>query len=123
MNDSWNAYHRKVDNEDFRRRIADAKNELASAQARLTEMNTEITRQEDALSKATTAAVITELKVSSQILKADKENLKIFITTLTTDITNDEQQYAVRQEEQAFQTEIDNLWKEANVYYEGAINA
>lgn len=123
MNDSWNAYHRKVDNEDFRRRIADAKNELTSAQARLTEMNTEITRQEDALSKATTAAVITELKVSSQILKADKENLKIFITTLTTDITNDEQQYAVRQEEQAFQTEIDNLWKEANVYYEGAINA
>lgn len=123
MNDSWNAYHRKVDNEDFRRRIANAKKELTSAQARLTEMNTEITRQEDALSKATTAAVITELKVSSQILKADKENLKIFITTLTTDITNDEQQYAVRQEEQAFQTEIDNLWKEANVYYEGAINA
>lgn len=89
---------------------------MTSAQTRLTEINTEITRQEDALSKATNAADITGLKVSSQLLKADKENLKSFITTLTTDIANDEQQYAVRQEEQAFQTEIDNLWKEANLY-------
>lgn len=113
-----NALYRQIENEDFRKRIANQKKwkaedeeHLTWVQTRMTEVNTEMTNTTDALRRG-------ELKVEYKLLEIDETDTKARITQYTTDIAELEVQYSVRQEEMALQVEIENLDAELRTYYQ-----
>jgi hypothetical protein len=113
-----NALYRQIENEDFRKNIANQKTwkagdveHLAWVQTRMTEVSTEVTSTTDAMRRG-------ELKVEYKLLEIDETDTKARIAQYTTDIAELETQFSVRQEEMKLQMQIEDLDAELRTYYQ-----
>jgi hypothetical protein len=103
-----NAFWRKVDNQDFERRLEGEKEHLIVLQTQLTTDQTRLAEIETLLPNSSGEAKA-NLRVERSILGLDIDQNKIDIADLTSNIASLESENALRQEEQAFQVQIETL--------------
>lgn len=66
--------------------------------------------------RSTDTNLIMTLTVDISLREIDVQNYKARVEEVTKNLKNKNDEYAVRQEEQAFQDQIDALWKQADQF-------